>query len=574
MERPVMNDALPPLEDRAVDPSLPPLDRGRDVAIRFPLLQVSDGHGPLVRFLAWSWLPRADAALGKISQLDVSRLPEETAAELQRLSEAIGAIVDDLRALASGQRMIGPVAEALDDQAAGIEADRATWRAAMQAAGDAQEGRGRDLVQAAQQRLREALTQTASDQHDLLAEARTLFEQVFGERSQPVHSAIGLVTGWLRERLGVGLAEAEQAYLAGVLDGLRRRDIGMTLGVRYLAAVQFRKGNPDAAAGTMEKILMDCVEAEPWIDAARYAEAARQAGKARKAWRSALEHRPLALIELLADGEDVSGLQIELSLEAQRLARERAEKWLERWKEAARRIGEAEKLLGRSLDLSAALKPETAKAVAQHTDLLTALRLGQAAEEGRTRLVATAREAVSAPAKEAAARVAAARSALDNLQARRDQALEQLRGVRDQEERVLREQMQQRFTDEGLDRGCTLSLGVGCGAMILYVIAFLVLGAMRIPVGPDTAVGKAALILIALPVIGGAVLQVASGIKRAAIENETTRKIADAQQRYDASAHSVAQQFKEQGPKLLDALAEAERQAQRSSDALGLLADL
>lgn len=559
-----------PLAHRIVDYSLPEDERGRDVAVRLALLQCSASRGAIARFLAWAALPRARLALARVDQAERDGLPESDAKSLERFTAGLRRAVDDLARLAEGERAgDSPMALYLDDRAFEIEQERSVWRQTFR---KLEAERGDGAIDGIVATIGAALDEDAADRKEALSEARRAIEALFGGKTHRLPAALAATLGWLYER-SAAFAEAEQAYLAGLLEGVRRRDLGFDLCARHLAFLQMRVGRPGAAIATLEKALTGRseVDADLWLDLARYAHAAQDAARVEHSWERVLAERPASVIELLADAPTVSRSHLDHVLQAQQHARKAASGRLQSWAAAREKVREALRVHGPGISLGSLLQTDGSKDGFDSASLFEAIALESEADARRIELLEAARIRLTERAADAALRVERSRAALEGYQAQKERALAEVKSVRDRAEAEARAEMERRFEESRLQSGCTTSLSIGCGGMILYVIATLALSWANLRIGPETSIGKVLLGLIALPLVAGAVFQVLAGIKRAALEAEMWKKIETARDEYERSSAATAEAFAARLPGLRQALSEAEAAAARARSALEVL---
>lgn len=557
-----MSDVGHPLEECISNPSLSLEDRGREVAIRFPLLNTTAGAGRIAKVLAWGYVSRAQRALSHLDEI-------HEGTDIQRLKEGLRRITAQLSSIAAGSNEEGPIVEALLDQAGEIERDRGRWKAIVQAACDGREERESDRIARAFDRLAEGMTLLGTDRSDQWNEARHALEELVANNAQSP-TCLGL--GFLRERMVENLFEAEQAYMNGVLEGVRRRDLAFILCARQMAFVQFRSGRTDAAFGTIEKALHARVDADVLVDVARYATAAKQPSRAKEAWQKALSLNPLAIIDLLGEDGPPGSAALELALATQAEARRGAQTLGEQCRDAIAKVEESEKRLGELLEIPASVR-SGAKATSDFsTANLYEVLVGQhEAGVARSDLLNSARRALLEISATQRAKYEAARGTLEATQAQRDQATEQVKATLAHSETQARESMEQQLRDSNLQRGCGLSAGAGCGMMVIYIVATLVTSGMGIKIGPETSLGKVLIGLVIIPFGLGAIMQVAAGMKKAALEAEMVAAVKEAQSRFQQGNTAIGERFSNRLNELRQALQDAEADRRRAEEALQIL---
>jgi hypothetical protein len=419
--------------------------------------------------------------------------------------------------------------------------------------------------------LAEAMEAGRIDRSSCLIEAKQCLEPVVAKTA---HSATCAALGWLRERLGHNLFEAEQVYLHGVVEGVRRRDMGFLLCARQLAFVQYRSGRFDDALSSVEKALLARSDGDILTDVGRYALAAKQLTRARDAWAKALRMRPLSVFDLFAEGDSTNAIQLELGLAMQQDARHDAIRQLEKWESASENIAAAEKQFGSLLEIPGVLRTGFRAAANPATaNIFQALSIASDAENRGAELLESAKRQLQEEVSTRQLRSEAAKQELESLLSAKDEASAQLTSTKEAAQQQARATFEQALKDSGAQRGCTLSASAGCGMMALYVVAYLALTTMGIHIGPETSLGKILLILIGLPFVAGAILQVGAGVKRTALEAEAQRSIAEAQARFEQGNQALIQRFKAPVAELREKLSRAEVDSRHASEALALLSD-
>lgn len=456
----------------------------------------------------------------------------------------------------------------MEDRAYEIEQERNRWRHTIR---KLEAERGDGAIERIAATIAEALDSDGADQKEALAEARHGIEEIFGGSTHSLPAPLAATLGWLYERSGA-FAEAEKAYLAGLLEGVRRRDLAFDLCARHLALLQMRVGRPAASIATLDRALTGRTDADPdlWLDLARYAQSAGEAGRVEEAWKKALFLRPASVIELLSDLPSLDKAHLDHALEAQNLARKAASGRIQAWTAAREKVREALRVHGPGIDLGKLLQTDGTGGF-ESASLFEAIAMESEADARRIELLEAARIRLTERAADAALRLERSRAALEGYQAKKERALAELKSIRDRSEADARAEMERRFEESRLQNGCTTSLSIGCGGMILYVAATLALSWAKLRIGPETTVGKIVLGLIAIPLVAGAVFQVLAGFKRAALEAEMWKRIEVAREEYDANAEATAAAFAERLPVLRKALEEAEAAAGRSKAALEVL---
>jgi len=561
--------SVTPLAQRLVDYSLSEEDRGRDVAVRLALLQCSASRSAIAHFLAWSTLPAARRALVLLDSVESGTLDDASKRQVERFGDGLRRSVDDLAGLAEGQGSDeSPMALYLDERAYEIEQQRNQWRHTIR---KLEAERGDGAIEGIAGNIREALDGDSIDRKEAFAEARRGIEAIYGDATHSLPAPLAATLGWLYER-GGAFAEAEKAYLAGLLEGVRRRDLAFDLCARHLALLQMRVGRPAASISTLDRALTgrNDADADLWLDLARYAQAAGDAGRLEEAWKNALSLRPASVIELLGDLPALDRRHIDHVLAAQVLARKSASARIQAWTAAREKVREALRVHGPGISLGSLLRTDGGGGF-EAASLFEAIAMEAEADARRTELLEAARIRLTERAADAALRLEKSRAALEGYQEKKERALAEVRLVRDREEADARTEMERRFEESRLQSGCMTSLSIGCGGMILYVAATLALSWAKVRLGPETTVGKIILGLIALPLVLGAVLQILAGIKRAALEAEMWKRIEVARQQYDQTAEATASAFSERLPSLRKALEEAEAASSRARAALEVL---
>lgn len=555
-----MSEVGQPFEDSVSNPLLSPEDRGREVALRFPLLCTSASRGRIAKALAWGYVPRAQRALAYFDNLG------DAQAAFMPLKEGLRLITAELTAIASGSQEEGPVAEVLLDQGAEIERDRGRWKALVQSACDGREERESEKLERAFSKLTEGMSVLGSDRLEYWSEARATLEDLVATNAQ---APTCLALGFLRERLVENQFEAEQAYMNGVLEGVRRRDLAFILCGRQMANIQFRTGRFDAALGTIERVLHARVDADALVDVGRYSAAAKQASRSKEAWHKALTLHPLAIIDLLGEEDPPTAAALDLAVTFQTDLRRAAQTAGDQVAEALTKVEDAEKRLGEILEIPSPVR-EAAKQTSnfENANLYVALSGRQEAELRRTSLLSEARQKLMELASTSRAQCESARSLFEATQSQRDQALEQAKATFVHSETQAREAMERQLRESNLQKGCNLSAGAGCGMFVLYIVATLVTSGMGIKIGPETALGKILLGLVALPIALGAIMQVAAGMKKAALEAEMVAALKEAQERYQQSQATLGDRFNPRLNELHEALQRSEANRRRAEEAL------
>jgi hypothetical protein len=523
----------------------------------------------MARFLAWALLPRARRALGHLDAYDRAGLEAAPARRLERFADGLRRAADDLARLSEGERAgERPIGLHLEDRAYEIDRQRAQWRHAIR---KLEAERGDGAIERIAAAIASALDSDSADQKEALAGARRDLEAIFGSGAPSIPAPLAATLGWLYER-GGAFAEAEKAYLAGLLEGVRRRDLAFDLCARHLALLQMRVGRPAAAISTLDRALTGRTDAEAdlWLDLARYALAAGDGGRADEGWKRALALRPASVIDLVADLPALDARHLDRVLEAQDLARKAASNRIQAWTAAREKVREALRVHGPGINLGSLLQTDGGGGF-ESASLFEAIALEVEADARRAELLEAARIRLTERAADAALRLERSRAALEGYQAQKDRALAEVRAVRDREEAEARAEMERRFEESRLQSGCTTSLSIGCGGMILYVAATIALSWANVRIGPETTIGKVILGFVALPLAAGAVFQVLAGIKRAALEAEMWKRIEAARREYDQQAEATAAAFADRLPALRKALEDAEAASARAKSALEVL---
>ncbi|RYG24249.1 hypothetical protein EON82_11440 [bacterium] len=240
---------------------------------------------------------------------------------------------------------------------------------------------------------------------------------------------------------------------------------------------------------------------------------------------------PWALIVALAmtsEAEHASAL-LDYGVQAQQQHRSRAATEIRQWSAAVLRADELERKVG-----IAVLAPYEEREgcrecpMASDADLLTAWHWGATAELAAASLTRAIEQCVATELGRRAAAVRSAKTSVDGVRAARESMIE---AAKHEFEETLRHgsAAARLQNDAGAQKGCLFGMGAGCSVMGTYIAICVVAGTAGI-------VGKVAPLVVAiaaLPMGAAIVVQVASSLRRSALNAEDAKRREAAKEKFE-----------------------------------------
>ncbi|HRF61065.1 MAG TPA: hypothetical protein PLH94_14265 [Fimbriimonadaceae bacterium] len=408
------------------------------------------------------------------------------------------------------------------------------------------------VLRARYESLWQAATQAASssnqDRTEPLHEAILIGAELSDGVDAIPNPFVWLLYGWAQ--VGSGQS-GDGAWMRGVLQGVREPGFEARLCAELLAVSKAQAERWDEATQAVGRAMAAGADPELLALAGAVALRAGKRNEAEASLREAFATRPVLVLDWLAHEAEPHSVGLVLGW-AEEAARTGADIAWGQFADQAARIRAAEVQSGLTLISGEEGLPELGGA-----DIVTLLAAQARAEAAVSRLDDEAQRALHQAKLEAKTSRKRVQAELDVLQRNRNGAIEASAAEKAALEQQAREQWTKAIAGQGaLGRGCTLSVGAGCGGLVLYAILAVVLGATGTKAGLDTPIGLVAMILIGSSLLFGAGSQVAYGMKRAAWEADLNRRLDEARKRHDAILEEANRQFRTTGPDLEKKLGE------------------
>lgn len=394
--------------------------------------------------------------------------------------------------------------------------------------------------------LWQAATQAAAASPQDRMEALHDIVEIGAELTEGVDAAptpfVWLLWGWGLVGIGQG---GDSAWMRGVLQGVREPGFEARLCAELLTAAKAQAERWDEALQSVARAVSMGSDAELLVLAGHVALRAGKRTEAEHYLNEAFATRPVLVFDWLTEDAEpfASGLVLGLAQEAARTCADIA--W-GRFADQAARIRAAEVRSGLTLISAEEDLPHLAGA-----DLMTLLAAEARAETATSRLDDEALRALHEGKMRARSERKEIEAELAGLQRMRDGAIEASAAEKTALEEQARAEWAKAVAGQGaLGRGCTLSMGAGCGGFVLYAVVALVLSAGGAKAGLDTPIGLIAMILIGSSLLFGVASQVAYGMRRAAWEADLNRRLEEARKRHEAILEEANRRFQTTGPAL------------------------